>query len=134
MGIFEVPAFAEGTDRMIDLLASLTTSGVITVPCGGHTLAAIENKGNVTFTHMSVGGGATLAYLASGLQLPGLAVLDDASEASEKATPTPAPPMRESQSQSQSQSQSGSSETKKQKVEDGKSSGEAAIESKQEQS
>ena len=45
--------------------------------CGGDTVSAVELNGNVTFTHISTSGGASLEFL-EGRELPGVAVLQDA--------------------------------------------------------
>jgi len=74
LGIYEVDAFAEGTRRVAQALAS---SAATTVVGGGDLAAALANlglAGEVTF--ISTGGGATLEFL-EGRVLPGLAVLRD---------------------------------------------------------
>ena len=50
--------------------------GVNTIICGGDTVSAVEEKGNINFTHISTGGGASLEYL-EGKILPGIRVLDN---------------------------------------------------------
>ena len=75
VGAFEYPEFSQGTNAIIDLLASMTSEGVCTIVCGGDTVAAIEQKGLMNFTHVSTGGGAALEFL-EGKTLPGIAVLD----------------------------------------------------------
>ena len=50
--------------------------GVNTIICGGDTVSAVEEKGNINFTHISTGGGASLEYL-EGKILPGIRVLND---------------------------------------------------------
>jgi phosphoglycerate kinase len=79
MGIFEVPAFAEGTIQVARTLASLGSRGAITIVGGGDSVAAVQQTGlSERFTHLSTGGGASLEFL-EGKVLPGIAVLDDAS-------------------------------------------------------
>lgn len=46
-----------------------------TIICGGDTVSAVEEKGNINFTHISTGGGASLEYL-EGKILPGIQILD----------------------------------------------------------
>lgn len=79
LGVFEMSGFENGTYTLIDLLVKLTKGGVKTVVGGGDSLAALKAKGvkESTLTHVSTGGGASLEFL-EGLELPGVACLDDA--------------------------------------------------------
>ncbi|MDD4028704.1 MAG: phosphoglycerate kinase [Caldisericia bacterium] len=75
MGIFEVPAFNKGTKELYALAGTLKNA--YKVAAGGDTAAAIETFGYVNyFTYISMGGGATLAYI-EGKQLPGILTLMD---------------------------------------------------------
>ncbi|MCL4540986.1 MAG: phosphoglycerate kinase [Chloroflexi bacterium] len=73
LGVFEIPAFAEGTLAVARELASLPN--VTSVVGGGESVAAIEQAGVTDkITHVSTGGGASLELL-EGRVLPGVAAL-----------------------------------------------------------
>ena len=74
MGVFEFPHFAQGTFGVATAVAS---SGAVSIIGGGDSVSAINQSGlSDKITHISTGGGASLEML-EGLELPGLAVLDD---------------------------------------------------------
>jgi len=74
MGVFEIAAFAEGTNAIAREIAQSEARAIIG---GGDSAAAIKQLGlQGQIYHLSTGGGATLAYL-SGAELPGVAALDD---------------------------------------------------------
>ncbi|HEY9755458.1 MAG TPA: phosphoglycerate kinase [Oculatellaceae cyanobacterium] len=79
MGVFEVEGFEKATFAVVDTLVELTKKGVTTVVGGGDSVAALgaKNIDNKQLTHVSTGGGASLEFI-EGLELPGIACLDDA--------------------------------------------------------
>ena len=74
MGVFENPTLAKGT---IAVAQALADSSAITIVGGGDSAAACEQLGFADkITHISTGGGASLEFL-EGLELPGIACLQD---------------------------------------------------------
>ncbi len=77
LGVAEMPAFAEGTNSMIQILVERTQEGATTIIGGGDSAAAVEHAGAADkMTHVSTGGGASLEFL-EGRTLPGVAALQD---------------------------------------------------------
>lgn len=74
MGVFEFPAFAQGTRTVAQ---ALIDAKAFTVVGGGDSAAAVRQLGldEAGVNHMSTGGGASLEYL-EGKALPGLSVLE----------------------------------------------------------
>lgn len=74
MGVFEMPAFAEGTRAVAQALADSSAKSIVG---GGDSVAAIEQMGLADkVSHISTGGGASLELL-EGRVLPGVAALND---------------------------------------------------------
>jgi len=74
MGVFEFDNFATGTKEVAKAVAE---SGAVSIIGGGDSAAAVEKLGYADkVTHISTGGGAALEFL-EGLELPGIACLQD---------------------------------------------------------
>jgi phosphoglycerate kinase len=75
MGVFEMPAFARGTNEIA--MAVARNHDATTIIGGGDSVAAIQQSGVADrITHISTGGGASLEFL-EGKTLPGVAALTD---------------------------------------------------------
>ncbi|HEY5257872.1 MAG TPA: phosphoglycerate kinase [Candidatus Baltobacteraceae bacterium] len=75
MGVYEKPAFQNGTKVVGDAIARATANGAISVVGGGDAAAAAHLLGFAeAMTHISTGGGATLEFL-EGKTLPGVEAL-----------------------------------------------------------
>ena len=75
VGVFEIPAFAKGTNRIAEILAKATEAGAFTLVGGGDSVAAVTQMGFAKkVSYVSTGGGAMLEYL-EGKELPGIAAV-----------------------------------------------------------
>jgi phosphoglycerate kinase len=73
MGVFEIEAFARGTEAVARAVAASSAHSVVG---GGDSLAAINKLGlGEKIGHLSTGGGASLEFV-QGLALPGVAALE----------------------------------------------------------
>jgi phosphoglycerate kinase len=73
MGVFEIDAFAKGTEAVARAIAESSARSVVG---GGDSLAAVNKLGlGARIGHLSTGGGASLEYV-QGLALPGLVALE----------------------------------------------------------
>jgi phosphoglycerate kinase len=77
LGMFEKPAFAQGTLAMARAVAAATVAGATSIVGGGDSVAAVEQSGVASkISHISTGGGASLEFLA-GEKLPGVEALSE---------------------------------------------------------
>jgi phosphoglycerate kinase len=80
-GIFEQEKFRLGTSELL----KAATESSFSIAGGGHSVAAIEQLDlESKFSHVSMGGGASITYL-SGEPLPGIEALKKAAERARKA-------------------------------------------------
>ncbi len=77
MGVFEIPAFAQGTMAIARAVADATSKGTTSIIGGGDSVAAVHKAGVAgSISHISTGGGASLEFLG-GRKLPGVEALTD---------------------------------------------------------
>ncbi|MGH9560591.1 MAG: phosphoglycerate kinase, partial [Terracidiphilus sp.] len=75
LGMFERPAFSQGTLAIARAVAAATAKGATSIIGGGDSVAAAEQSGVAKqISHISTGGGASLEFLA-GEKLPGVEAL-----------------------------------------------------------
>ncbi len=74
MGVFEIPAFSEGT---LEVARAVAASKGTSIVGGGDSVAAVMQAGVASkISHISTGGGASLEFL-SGMKLPGVEALTE---------------------------------------------------------
>jgi len=79
VGMFEKPAFAQGTLAIARTVAAASAAGATSIVGGGDSVAAVEQSGVASqISHISTGGGASLEFLA-GEKLPGVEALTEKS-------------------------------------------------------
>jgi phosphoglycerate kinase len=77
MGVFEIDAFANGTEGVARAVAAASAEGATSVVGGGDSVAAVRKLGlEDEMSHISTGGGASLEYV-EGKELPGVAILPE---------------------------------------------------------
>lgn len=77
MGVFEMPAFAEGTRCIARAVVEATEGGAFSLIGGGDSAAAVNQLGfGERVSYVSTGGGALLEYM-EGQVLPGIAALEN---------------------------------------------------------
>jgi phosphoglycerate kinase len=76
IGVFEMPAFAEGTKAIAKAVTEATAAGGFSLIGGGDSAAAVNQLGyGDQVSYVSTGGGALLEFM-EGKVLPGVAALE----------------------------------------------------------
>jgi len=76
-GVFEIPAFAKGTQEIATYVAEACNQGAYAAVGGGDSVAAVKQMGFADrMSYVSTGGGAMLEYL-EGKVLPGIKAIMD---------------------------------------------------------
>ena len=77
LGMMEKEEFAKGTKDLVkELIRLKTTTSVVTVAVGGHTVGFIKEVSSENdFTHVSTGGGSFLSLFEEGT-VPGISALE----------------------------------------------------------
>ena len=77
MGVFEMPAFENGTRKLIEAIAESTANGAFSLVGGGDSVAAVNQFGmSEQVSYVSTGGGAMLEAL-EGKELPGVRAINN---------------------------------------------------------
>ena len=77
MGVFEMPAFENGTKSIALAVAAATKNGAFSLIGGGDSAAAVQQfELSEQVSYVSTGGGALLEYF-EGKTLPGMQALAD---------------------------------------------------------
>ena len=76
LGVFEMPAFAKGTEFLATEIAQATREGSFSLVGGGDSVAAVKSLGKAEeMSYVSTGGGAMLEFL-EGISLPGISAIE----------------------------------------------------------
>lgn len=76
-GVFEFPAFAEGSTSLLDANIEAAKNGAVVIVGGGDTATVVaQHQAEDKLNHVSTGGGASLELL-EGKTLPGVAALSE---------------------------------------------------------
>jgi phosphoglycerate kinase len=69
-GVFEFPAFAKGSDALLEACIKAAKNGSTVIVGGGDTATLVANKGKEEeLSHVSTGGGASLELLEGKVSL-----------------------------------------------------------------